>query len=149
MTNDIERLHVHENYKGNEQIQVANGTHIPILHIGESSLSGFSRPLRLSNVLHAPRISKNLLSTHKLANDNHCLIELHPEYFFVKDLTTRATLLQGRAQDGLYPEFLHSILAIHHDLRKRTPSHRPRNCGIVDSDTLQNLSSRPSFDPIN
>jgi histone deacetylase 1/2 len=43
MTNDLERLHTHENYRGNEQIQVANGTHIPILHIGESSLSGLTR----------------------------------------------------------------------------------------------------------
>jgi hypothetical protein len=103
MTNDIEHLHVHENYKGNEQIQVAKCTHIPILHIGESSLSGFSRPLRLSNVLRAPRISKILLSTHKLANDNHCLIEFHHEFFFVKDLTTTATLLKGRTQDGMYP----------------------------------------------
>jgi hypothetical protein len=82
MTNDMERLHTHETYKGNEQIQVANGTHIPIVCIGQSSLSGSSRPLRLSNVLHAPHISKNLLSTGKLTNDNNCFIELHPESFF-------------------------------------------------------------------
>jgi hypothetical protein len=103
MTNDLERLHVHENYRGNEQIQVANGKHIPILHIGDSSLSGSTRNLHLSNVLHSPYISKNLLSTHKLANDNDCFVEIHPSSFCVKDLKTRATLLRGRAHGGLYP----------------------------------------------
>ncbi|KAK1692531.1 hypothetical protein QYE76_009228 [Lolium multiflorum] len=40
MTNDIERLHVHDNYKGNEQIQVANGSH----HEGNSA-SRFGRSI--------------------------------------------------------------------------------------------------------
>jgi hypothetical protein len=83
MMNDLERLHIHDNYRGNEQIQVANGMHIPILHIGESTLPGSSRNLRLSNVLHSPFISKNLLSTHKLSHDNNCFVELHPQSFFV------------------------------------------------------------------
>jgi hypothetical protein len=90
------------NDKGNDKIQVANSTHIPFLHIGETSLSGSTRPLRLSNVFHAPQISKNLLSTHRLTNDNNCFIEFHPDSFFVKDLTMKTTLLQGRMRDGLY-----------------------------------------------
>ncbi|KAK1647815.1 hypothetical protein QYE76_065620 [Lolium multiflorum] len=43
MTNDIERLHVHENYKSNEQIQVANGSDDQQQHVD-----------RQLHVVHAP-----------------------------------------------------------------------------------------------
>ena len=77
MTNDMERLHVQENYKGHDQIQVANGTHIPILHVGDSSLPGSNQSsLRLKNVLHTPHISKNLVSANRLTRDNNCFVEL-------------------------------------------------------------------------
>jgi hypothetical protein len=103
MTNDMSRLHVQDAYQGNDQIQVANGMHVPILHIGESSLPGSTHPLCLKNVLHAPALSKNLLSASKLAFDNHCFVELHPDCFFIKDRTTKQTRLQGRGHHGLYP----------------------------------------------
>jgi hypothetical protein len=103
MTNDMERLHVQEAYKGTDQIQVANGTHIPILHVGDSSIPGLKSPLHLKSVLHSPHISKNLISTSKLAFDNGCFVELHPFSFYVKDRITKEIRLHGRAQDGLYP----------------------------------------------
>jgi histone deacetylase 1/2 len=104
MTNDMDRLHVQKNYDGHDQIQVANGMHIPILHVGESSLSGPNQSvLHLKNVLHTPHISKNLISANKLAFDNNCFIELHPFHFLIKDRITKQVRLHGRAQGGLYP----------------------------------------------
>ena len=77
--------------------------HIPILHVGDSVIPGSKHPLLLKDVLYAPNLSKNLLSANKLGFDNNCFVELHPDSFLVKDRTTRATLLHGRSQGGLYP----------------------------------------------
>jgi histone deacetylase 1/2 len=103
MTADLERLTTHDRYKGNDQVHVANGSGLNISHIGNSLISGFSRSLHLKNVLRVPRISKNLLSTHKLTLDNNAYVELHPYSFFIKDRTTKATILEGKCQGGLYP----------------------------------------------
>jgi hypothetical protein len=54
LTNDLERLHVHERYDGKDQVQVANGAGLYIAHIGHSKLAG---SLRLNNILHVPHIS--------------------------------------------------------------------------------------------
>jgi hypothetical protein len=47
-------------------------------------------------------------------------------------------------------QFHHFVLAAHHFIPHKPTSHRhPRNCGIVDSDTLQHRSSRPSSSQIS
>jgi histone deacetylase 1/2 len=53
--------------------------------------------------LHVPQATKSLLSTSRLARDNHAFVEYWPNSFFVKDQDTREVLLQGRCVDGLYP----------------------------------------------
>ena len=55
LTNDLERLQVHERYDGKDQVQVANGAGLSISHIGHSRLPGSS--LKLRNILHVPHIS--------------------------------------------------------------------------------------------
>jgi hypothetical protein len=131
MTNDMERLDLQDAYKGNDQIQVVNGMHIPISDIGDSFIPGSSNSLHLKNVPHTPKISKNLVSAHKLTNDNQCFVEVHPTSFFVKDLTTRTTLLHGKARDGLYPiptpsRTHHANLAATHS-KERTLAQSPRS----------------------
>jgi histone deacetylase 1/2 len=84
-------------------VQVANGAGLSITHIGHSQITGSSRPLLLKNILRVPAMSKNLLSMHKLLLDNHAYAEVYPHHFYVKDQATRALLLRGRCQGGLYP----------------------------------------------
>jgi histone deacetylase 1/2 len=103
LTSDLDRLHMNERYSGKDTVQVANGQGLHISHVGRSSLTGSSKPLHLNHVLYVPRLSKNLLSVHKLAYDNDAFVEFHPFYFCVKDRATRRVLLRGDCHDGLYP----------------------------------------------
>jgi hypothetical protein len=59
--------------------------------------------LCILNILHVPSASKNLLSVHRLALDNHVFLEFHPFFFLIKDLVTRRTLFKGPCHGGLYP----------------------------------------------
>lgn len=74
-----------------------------IHHIGHSSLQTPVQSLQLNNVLHIPQVTRNLLSIHRLANDNNIFFEFHPSYFLVKDRLTKRLLLQGKCERGLYP----------------------------------------------
>jgi hypothetical protein len=63
LTNDLDRLSLHERYTDKDNVQVVNGSGLSISHIGHSLMPGSSRPLYLRNVLHVPSLSKHLLST--------------------------------------------------------------------------------------
>ena len=56
----------------------------------------------LKNLLHVSDITKNLLSVSQFIADNKVLLEFHPDSCFIKDLSTRKTLLRGQLKDGLY-----------------------------------------------
>jgi hypothetical protein len=56
----------------------------------------------LSNILHVPYITKPLLSVHKFYRDNNVYFEFHTFVFYVKGLTTKAVLLSGQSNNGLY-----------------------------------------------
>lgn len=66
------------------------------------SLSYCTQLVLLQNMLHAPKISKNLISVSHLIAHNHVVIEFDSIFFFVKDKATRKVLLQGRNKNGLY-----------------------------------------------
>ena len=74
-----------------------------INHVGQSIIKTPSRPIHLKNILHAPSAKKNLLSVHRIALDNHVLLEFYPFFFLIKDLATRKVLYRGRCVRGLYP----------------------------------------------
>jgi histone deacetylase 1/2 len=113
ITSDLDRLSFRERYNGTDNVQVGNGAGLHIEHIGQSSVNtSAEKPLALRNVLHVPKITKNLISTHRLTNDNDVSVEYFPSFFVVKDLATRKSLLRGPCRGGLYP-FLPSTL--HHD----------------------------------
>jgi len=61
-----------------------------------------TRTFTLSNVLHAPHITKPLLSVQKFYRDNNVCFEFHTYVFYVKDLTTKAVLFSYQSNDGLY-----------------------------------------------
>jgi hypothetical protein len=93
ITDELERLTMHERYTSNDQIRAANGEGMNITHIGKLVLPNPSRPLYLNDVLHVPRAHKQLVSIHRFNLDNHTFIELHSFFFLIKDQATRKVLL--------------------------------------------------------
>jgi hypothetical protein len=58
---------------------------------------------KLNNIMHCPKASANLLSIQKLCIDNCCYFILTSSHYYLNDLLTHATLLEGRSENGLYP----------------------------------------------
>jgi hypothetical protein len=67
-----------EKYGGSDQVHTANGSGMPISHIGQSTIHTQDHDLVLKNVLHMSSASKNLLSVHKFTYDNNVFFEIHP-----------------------------------------------------------------------
>ena len=66
LTNNINNLNVRsEEYAGNDQIQVGDGTGLHITHLGKTSLSAHSKSFILDQILVVPQITKNLISIKK------------------------------------------------------------------------------------
>jgi hypothetical protein len=78
---------------------VGNGTCLAIKNIGTSLL--FQPNFILCNVLHVPKITKNLLSVQKFTLDNNAFVEFHPSCFFVKDHISGKILHKGPSKNGL------------------------------------------------
>lgn len=102
LTNELNKLHIKEQYHGKDHVHTANGSGMRITHIGQSTLPTQSHPLILKNILHVPSVTRNLLSVKKFTLDNNVFFEFHPWNFFVKDRDTREVLLRGGCRGGLY-----------------------------------------------
>jgi hypothetical protein len=101
---DLANLNVRANeYQGQENIRVGNGTGLPIKHVGTTHILTPSSSFQLNDVLHVPQISQNLLSIQKFTTDTNTFIELYPQFFNVKDQATGRTLVHGSSRNGLYP----------------------------------------------
>jgi hypothetical protein len=74
-----------------------------ISHTGKSFIHTPSRKLKLCNILHVPKATKNLMSIHYFTLDNNVFFKIHPWFFLIKDRHTRSTLLSGKCHGGLYP----------------------------------------------
>uniref|UniRef100_A0A2N9G3J2 CCHC-type domain-containing protein n=1 Tax=Fagus sylvatica TaxID=28930 RepID=A0A2N9G3J2_FAGSY len=104
LTADLANLNVRaDEYLGQEQIRVGNGKGLPINHVGTTQLLSPNSSFKLHDVLHVPQISQNLLSVQKFTTDTHTFVELHPNFFNVKDQATGKLLLHGPSRHGLYP----------------------------------------------
>jgi hypothetical protein len=103
ITNDLQNLNLsHEEYTGQDQIRVGDGTGLPISHTGSASLSLSRRSCLLNQLLRVPQICKNLLSVRQFAADNSVFFEFHSFHFVIKDSQTGTILHQGLIKDGLY-----------------------------------------------
>lgn len=78
ITMDFANMSVHSPYNGGEEVMVADGTGLNISNTGSFHLSSSSRRLVLRNVLHVPRIAKNLISVKRLCTDNVVSVEFFP-----------------------------------------------------------------------
>ncbi|WVZ94147.1 hypothetical protein U9M48_040078 [Paspalum notatum var. saurae] len=102
ITSELEKLTTRQQYTVQDQIHAANGKGMDISHIGNTIIRTPKRDFSVNHILHAPIATKNLVSVHKFATNNHVFLEFHPTFFCVKDLDTKY-LLRGSCHDGLYP----------------------------------------------
>ncbi|GAU12928.1 hypothetical protein TSUD_97390 [Trifolium subterraneum] len=84
-------------------ITVGSGHNIPVIGCGNASLPNSYHPLTLRNVLHAPKLIKNLISVRKFTIDNDVSIEFDPFGFSVKDFQTGTLLMRCNSSGDLYP----------------------------------------------
>ena len=89
-------------YTGEDQLYISNGQGMKILSTGNSTLPSQHKPLKLTNILHVPAITKNLLFVHQFALNNNVFIEFHAFFCLVKDNKTEQVLLKGTYKDCLY-----------------------------------------------
>ncbi|XP_074302380.1 uncharacterized protein LOC141633931 [Silene latifolia] len=89
----------------NNGIIVENGQSIPISGYGQSHIPKPPPPppLVLKNILHAPKLVKNLISVRKFTTDNSVSVEFDPFGFCVKDLRTGTHLMRCNSRGSLYP----------------------------------------------
>ncbi|XP_019157587.1 PREDICTED: uncharacterized protein LOC109154202 [Ipomoea nil] len=101
-TPDASMMSPSEEYAGGDVLRVGNGTGLIISRVGHATIPSMSKVLRLSNVLHVPKLSVPLLSVYRLTNENNVFVEFHKNCFIVKDTITKAVLLKGLTSGGLY-----------------------------------------------
>jgi len=72
----------------NNGITVGSGQSIPIRGYGHTSVPSPNPSLSLKNVLHAPKLIKNLVSVRKFTTDNNVCVMFDPFGFSVNDSTS-------------------------------------------------------------
>lgn len=82
------------NYKGTENVIVANGSQLSITHVGKTCLQASDGCLKLEDILCVPAVTKNLLSVSKLTQDNNIIVEFHADCCLVKDKESGRILLK-------------------------------------------------------
>lgn len=104
ITSALGNMQLQTPYKGTSKLVVGNGTTAPILNVGSMNIPSLQhdRSITLSEVLHVPDITKNLISISKFLRDNDAIIEFHAASCLVKNRKTHKILLRGVLKDGLY-----------------------------------------------
>ncbi|KAG8496312.1 hypothetical protein CXB51_009046 [Gossypium anomalum] len=102
VTNDLDNLKDAAPYTGNHKLYMGNGLPVPVAPVGSGHFTAASRVFHLKNVLHVPRICKNLISVAQFARDNQVYFKFHPVHCFVNDVKTGSILLVGHIHNGLY-----------------------------------------------
>ncbi|XP_074267321.1 uncharacterized protein LOC141590649 [Silene latifolia] len=103
MTSNNGTLSSYSFLRDKRHIVVGNGSLIPIVGHGNSSLPSPHNSLILRNVLHVPSIIKNLVSVRKFTSDNNVSVEFDPFGFTVKDLKTGMPIMRSPSTGDLYP----------------------------------------------
>jgi len=106
LTNNLQNLNISsEEYSGQDQICIGNGTRLSISHSGSATLSLSRRKFLLNQLLHVPSINKNLLSVRQFAFDNDVFFEFHSSFFIIKNCKTKLPVHHGQLKHGLYHLF--------------------------------------------
>jgi hypothetical protein len=139
ITGDLDKLTMRQDYNGHDQVHTTNGAGMTIKHIGQSTVITPYRNISLNNVFHVPQATRNLASVHRLTSDNDVFLEVHPDFFLVKDRQMRRMLLHGRCGNGLHP--IPSL--------ERTPSKHVLSVVKTSTDRWHGRLGHPSFATIH
>ena len=99
---DLNNLSIHSEYDGTDKVILGDGSSLAISHIGYVALQSPLRTFTLRDTLYVPNLCKKLIYVHHFTKQNNVFVELHPFHFLVKDQITRATLLKGTCNNGIY-----------------------------------------------
>ncbi|KAJ0971969.1 hypothetical protein J5N97_019928 [Dioscorea zingiberensis] len=102
VTTDLSNLSLHQPYTETETVVIGDGTCLPITHTGSMCLSTLHDSLSLTNVLHVPSMSLNLISVLALCATNAVTVLFFDDSFQVRDRHTGAILVTGYRKDGVY-----------------------------------------------
>lgn len=78
MTSNHGILSSYFNLSNNHNIVVDNGNLIPVHGCGRTTFFPPNPPLNLNDVLHAPKLIKNLVYVRKFTSDNMVPVEFDP-----------------------------------------------------------------------
>ncbi|KAF7838239.1 Retrovirus-related Pol polyprotein from transposon TNT 1-94 [Senna tora] len=83
LTNDVSNLQVKQAYDGGEQVHIANGSGLDIIHIGNSELFSKSKTLKLNQILHVPDDDHRILLEGKIKKGLYLFDSLNFSHKFV------------------------------------------------------------------
>lgn len=86
VTNEMEKMTVHDMYKGHDLVHNASGFGMSISNVGHTILHTLNCVLHLQNIIRLSSTHKSLIFLHKLATDNKAFLEFHPNFFFYQGL---------------------------------------------------------------
>ncbi|GAB2294442.1 hypothetical protein Dimus_038297 [Dionaea muscipula] len=99
MTSDMQLLQNVTAYPGNDKVQIGNGEHLLISHMGDSCIGDLAMP----KVLLIPSLAANLLSPYQLCKQNNCRMIFDEFSCVIQDKKQGKVLFQGPCKKGLYP----------------------------------------------
>ncbi|XP_010463215.1 PREDICTED: uncharacterized protein LOC104743877 [Camelina sativa] len=89
-------------YNGSETVMVADGTHLPITHIGSIILTTNTCSLPLLDVFVCPSMQQSLLLVSKICDDYPCGVFFDANVVYVIDLNTQKVVTKGPRRKTLY-----------------------------------------------
>ena len=108
-------------YAGNDTIMVADGTYLPITHVGVASLALPLGSIPLNEVRVCPDIKQSLLSVSKLCDDYPCGVFFDAKQVCVIDLTTQKVVTKGIRRKGLYVLENPNLVALYSNRQREAP----------------------------
>lgn len=85
---NFSNLEIREDLSSPHYLLIDDKSGLSVISSGSTSLVTPQNSFVLNNVLYSSRITKNLPSIPKFAQDNSCFFEFHHIFFTVKDLHT-------------------------------------------------------------
>ena len=86
VTSDLRNLSLHSAYPVAENIQIGDGSGLPITHTGSTTLPSSPQSFVLNNVLCVPSMKKKSYFCLSICSHNNVSIKFLPSSFHVKDL---------------------------------------------------------------
>ncbi|PPD85388.1 hypothetical protein GOBAR_DD17674 [Gossypium barbadense] len=100
LTHSATSLGDNPSHNGPGKVYVGNGSSLPVLCSGQSSLLTRTRPLYMKSLLYTPGITTNLISMSKFIRDNQVMFEVLPTQCQVVGLVKGEGMESGGERRG-------------------------------------------------